>query len=376
MKDKPTVVIFFNDWEVFPEGVNAGGGETSTLALAREIVGLGYRVIACANLPKGECNAHGIQFWNFGSSYALHEIEKRLRDIGDYYAVCATLVHPVLLLKSHPNCRAAIVINHAPSAYASGLEPVTVLEVVDRMLCVSHAQRLMIAGQKPPSEKMVVVRNGFSPDIFTYAGPEDRDWNQMIFVGRLEVPKGIHVLLQVFADLKRDFPELKLSVFGAEAHWAEFNAQKEQMMRDMPGLVFHGKVPQHELAMHMRKAGLLVFPSISFETAGLAIVDAQASGCPVVGFGVGGVPEYLQDGVLGEVVYERTPQALREAISRLLSDRARLEQFSRNGLAYGRNRTWRVVAQDVLRELHANSSRSRISIRLLRKRSSRRTSVQ
>jgi hypothetical protein len=209
----------------------------------------------------------------------------------------------------------------------------------------------MFLGQNPSSDKVTVVRNGFSPEVFTYAGPEHRDWNQLMFVGRLEMAKGVHVLLQVFAELKREYPDLKLSVFGADTTWKEFNGKKEQMMRDLPGLVFHGKVPQQELARHMRTAGLLVFPSISFETAGLAIVDAQASGCPVVAFGVGGVPEYLQDGVLGELVYERTPQALRESIAGLLRNRDRLIEFSRNGLIHGRSRTWRVVAEDVLREL-------------------------
>jgi glycosyltransferase involved in cell wall biosynthesis len=348
MNAKATVVLFFNDWKVYPTGVNAGGGESATMALARAISQQGYRVIACANLPQGECAHNGIEFWDFGPTYALHEIEKRLRHIGPYHALCATLVHPLLVLRDHAHCLSRIVINHAPSSHASGLEPTTAMELVDYMLCVSDAQRSIIINSEIDPAKLAVVRNGFDPEVFPYAGPAGRDWNQLVFIGRIEPPKGVHVLVQAFSELKREFPDLKLSIFGDESYWPQFSSQKHELMRSMPGLVFRGKVPQRELSEQLRKAGLLVFPSISFETAGLAVVEAQASGCPAVAFGVGGVPEYLVDGVLGSVVFEKTPEALRDGIAKLLRDRQRLAEMSRAAETAGRMRPWSVVAKEVM----------------------------
>lgn len=348
MAQKPAIVVFFNDWKVYPHGVNAGGGESATMALARAIAANGYRVIACANLPEGECRRDGIEFWDFGSSYAIHLIEKRLREVGPYYCLCATLVHPLLQLREHPHCLARILINHAPSAHSSGLEPTTVMELIDYMACVSFAQRSLIVNKKIDADKVVVVQNGFDPEVFQYAGPEERDWNQLIFIGRIEVPKGVHVLLDVFGELKREFSDLKLSVFGDESYWPEFSSRKNELMERFPGLRFHGKVPQRELAMHLRKAGMLVFPSMSFESAGLAVVDAQASGCPVVAYGVGGVPEYLVDGKLGTVVFDKSPTGLKTAIEALLRDRRRLESMSRAGESLGRSRPWAKVAEELL----------------------------
>lgn len=348
MSEKPTVVIFFNDWRVFPKGVNAGGGESATAALAKSIAQMGYRVIACANLPEGEVVHNGIEFWNFGNGYMLHKIEKRLRTIGPYYAIAATLVHPFLLIREHDNCLAKVVINHAPSPHASGLEPATTIELVDLMMCVSHAQRSIILKPNIDSSKLQVVRNGFDPDLFPHAGPEERDWNQLMFIGRLEMAKGIHVLLQAFTELKMEFPDLKLALYGDESCWPDLTSQKGRLMSSLPGLTFNGKVPQPELAKQLRKSGLLVFPSISFETAGLAVVDAQASGCPVVAFAVGGVPEYLHDGVLGDLLYDKTPQALRTAIAALLRDRPRMIRMSEAARELGRKRTWGVVAQEVM----------------------------
>jgi glycosyltransferase involved in cell wall biosynthesis len=348
MQEKPAVVIFFNDWAVHPIGVNAGGGESATMALARAISGLGHRVIVCANLPDGECMVNGIDFWDFGPDYSIHEIAKRLEGIPAYHCIAATLAHPFLHLREQSNCRSRILINHSPSLISSGLEVSTVLRIVDYMLCVSDIQRSLMLSRKVDSEKIRVVKNGFDPATFTYAGPEGRDWNQLLFIGRVEAPKGIHVLLQVFAELKIEFPELKLSVFGDESFWPEFTSHKHDLMRKLPGLQFHGKVPQTELARHLRSAGLLVFPSQTFESAGLAVVDAQASGCPVVANGVGGVPEYLVDKKLGELVFDKRPQALRDTIAELLRNRPRMIEMSRSAETLGRTRPWSIVAQEVL----------------------------
>jgi glycosyltransferase involved in cell wall biosynthesis len=348
MLSKPAVVIFFNDWAVVPNGVNAGGGESATIALARAIKGLGYRVIACANLPQGECTHDGVEFWNFGPEYDLHKMAKRLEQLPEYHCIGATLVHPFLHIRSQPNCISRILINHSPGVVPSGVETTTVMHAVDYMLCVSDIQRSIILSRKVDGERIKVVRNGFDPEIFTYAGPNGRDWNQMLFVGRVDAPKGIHVLLQVFGELKMEFPDLKLSVFGDESVWPEFTSHKYELMRKLPGLKFHGKVPQTEIAEQLRKAGLLVFPSQTFETAGLAVVDAQASGCPVVANGIGGVPEYLVDKELGELVFDKSPTALRDTVARLLRDRSRLAKMSIAAESLGRARPWRVVAEEVM----------------------------
>jgi hypothetical protein len=257
-------------------------------------------------------------------------------------------VHPFLHLRDDKNCLSKILINHAPSPFASGLEPDTVLNIVDYMLCVSEAQRAIVLKRAPKGANIRVVRNGFDPETFTYAGPQERDWNQLVFVGRLEPAKGIHLLVEAFGDLKREFPNLKLAVFGDESYWPQLIERKQELLSSMPGLTLHGKVPQSELAQWLRRAGLLVFPSVSFETAGLAVVDAQASGCPVLATAVGGVPEYLVDGVLGQVLYDQTAQGLRQAIATLMRDRSRLESYSLAGALRGRERPWSVVAQEVL----------------------------
>lgn len=358
---RPTVVIFFNDWQVYPSGVNAGGGESATMALARAMARQGHRVIACANLADGqECALDGVEFWNFGPTYALNEIERRLRNIGPYYCFAATLAHPFLVLRDHEHCLARVIINHSPSPYASGLEPSTVMELIDYVICVSQAQKDLILSVNDTIDptRMPVVRNGFDPDIFSYAGPEERDWNQIVYIGRLEQAKGIHLLLATFGELKKVLPNLKLSVFGSEGYWPDFSARKQEFVERFPGLIFHGKVPQRELAAHLRRAGLLVFPSVCFESAGLAVVDAQASGCPVVAFNVGGVSEYLKDQQLGMLIKQPGPEALYSPMRALLENPRHLAAMSQRCGTLGRERPWSVVAQETIAVAELAASRS------------------
>jgi tetratricopeptide (TPR) repeat protein len=67
-----------------------------------------------------------------------------------------------------------------------------------------------------------------------------------------------------------------------------------------------------------------------------------------VAFGVGGVPEYLVEGKLGEVIYDKTPEALRDCVATLLRNRDRMREMSRLCATLGRERPWSKVAQEVL----------------------------
>jgi tetratricopeptide (TPR) repeat protein len=78
------------------------------------------------------------------------------------------------------------------------------------------------------------------------------------------------------------------------------------------------------------------------------VIDAQASGCPVVANGVGGVPEYLVEKELGDLVYDKSPTALRDAIAALLRDKPRLRKMSESARLLGRTRPWSVVAEEVM----------------------------
>jgi starch synthase len=91
-------------------------------------------------------------------------------------------------------------------------------------------------------------------------------------------------------------------------------------------------VPEGELASFFSAATLVVAPTLGARACGsLASAEAMAAGKPVVASRVGGIPEYVADGLTGLLIPPGDPRALADAVLMLLGDPARLEEFGRRG---------------------------------------------
>ena len=348
MNKLPTIVFFLPDSKIDPSGVFDGGGESASRALAKALVKQGKEVIVCGNLNGPEVSVDGVDYWSYGDYYRLDVIIERLKKIESFHCICSTFFHPVLLLRQLSNCLLKIVINHSGSVFANGLSTQTVLNCIDLMICVSEAQKKLVLDETKDSHKVTVIRNGFDPEIFEYAGPENRDYSHIVVVGRIEVWKGAQVLFDFFPTLKKAIPNAKMTFLGDYSKFAGLSEKKHFIEAENPGLNFLGKVSQNEIAKYLRSAGLLLFPSIVFETAGLAVVDAQASGCPVVAFDTGGVKEYLIDQKCGYLQSYQDYHGFYSKVIELMMNTSILKELSSNCLRYARSRTWSVVASELI----------------------------
>jgi glycosyltransferase involved in cell wall biosynthesis len=97
-------------------------------------------------------------------------------------------------------------------------------------------------------------------------------------------------------------------------------------------VTFAGWVPHHALESYYARAAVCVVPSRWPEPFGMVGVEAMARGRPVVAFAVGGIPDWLDDGVTGILAPEADTAALGAAIATLLGDRG-------TGCRLGRGRT-------------------------------------
>jgi glycosyltransferase involved in cell wall biosynthesis len=197
--------------------------------------------------------------------------------------------------------------------------------------CRQHALR---AGA--PADHIRLVFNGtdlrrFSPGENGNRG-EPRFGAHMIFACRQLFPrKGIRFLLEAGAQLKPQFPDLKIVLAGDGFERPEL-ARLAGELGISSDVTFLGWVPNAELPPYYRAAAVSVIPSLE---EGFGIPAAEAMGCevPVVASDAGGLPEVVEDGVTGLVVPRGDSQALAGAIGSLLADPERRREMGQAGRA-------------------------------------------
>lgn len=329
----------------------SGGAEMATRWLAQYLVRSGKHVVVAGMLEGNEQVVDGVSYWSYGLDYNIQRVFDRASELfGEFHLLATGRAIPLLEARSRKNIISKILISHDRSGSDAGIALSIVSKVADRILAVSeaHCAELIRAGAS--ANKIEVIYNGVDYSIFSEGDPAKRDLNKLVFAGALVQDKGLHVLLHAYAQLKPKFPQLSLDVFGSAAQWGrESIFNQTEIEQQLPGVKFHGGVSQERLAEGFCAAGICVFPSIWFETFGLTPVEAQATGCPVIAFDVGGVREGMSPGESGIVLKEISVEALSAALEQLLRNPERLRQMGENGATLVRQRfSWVKVCNKVI----------------------------
>jgi len=155
-----------------------------------------------------------------------------------------------------------------------------------------------------PEKKVSVINCGVDTTSF-YPVKEAREKlslspSQFIIVntGSLIPQKGQHLLIEAVRKLKElDF---KLFLIGAGKEFLRLKKLIEQKNLTEK-VILTGRVSPEKLLLYLNAADLYVQPSLR-ESFGIAPLEAMACGTPAIAFKVGGIPEYLKDGVNGYLV--------------------------------------------------------------------------
>ena len=97
------------------------------------------------------------------------------------------------------------------------------------------------------------------------------------YVGRVSRDKGLDSLLESYRAILREHPGTKLIIVG-DGPYLQTLMEKA---RDLPLVVFTGRVDQEKLPDFYRRADLFLFPSVT-DTFGRAVLEAQACGLPAI----------------------------------------------------------------------------------------------
>lgn len=225
------------------------------------------------------------------------------------------------------------------------------IDRLDGKIVVSEAARSTVARYFPG--EYVVIPNGVEVDRFADATllplPEFSDGRpNLLFVGRLEKRKGFKYLLQAFRFVKAAVPDARLLVVGQyeEEDLEPFVWYVQH--HELEDVHFLGYVPGDELPRYYRTADICCVPSTGFESFGIVLLEAMASGTPVVASSIPGYREVLTDGREGRLVSAGDVDELASAIIALLNDAELRRQMGRAGQETACHYDWEAMARRVL----------------------------
>lgn len=173
--------------------------------------------------------------------------------------------------------------------------------------------------------------------------------NELVYVGQVIRGKGVDLLLSAAALLSSDY-HLTVAGEGGDLEFCRSLAGRLGIGSRVSFAGFHTEVGEF-----YGRASVAVFPSRWQEPFGMTGPEAMSFGVPVVGFDVGGVREWLSDGVDGLLVRAGDVNALAEALDRLLKDRRQASVYGANAKERMRRFTPGAFAGNVLRHLEEAS---------------------
>ena len=145
-----------------------------------------------------------------------------------------------------------------------------------------------------------------------------RDPARIAFVGRLTEAKGAYDLLEAVALLRDRNPRVRLELAG-EGDLDRFMRRAYELgIGDR--VLARGWCAAADRERMLARAGVFALPSHA-EGLPMSLLEAMATGCPVVASRVGGIPDAVRDGESGLLVPARSPAQLAQALARVLQDR-------------------------------------------------------
>ncbi len=198
-------------------------------------------------------------------------------------------------------------------------------ENIDHFIAITQKAKASLLKEGVKEEKITVIPMGVDLDKFKPRPNKKnkRDIN-ILCVARLVTEKGITDLIDTFWELKKDCKNLNLTIIGSGPLKKEISGFKN---------IYVKNVPYNKIYLEYANADIFCLPSRATSTweeqFGMCLVEAMASGIPIVSTKTGAIPE-----VCGEVallVKPQTPHALYNAIHKLIYNRQQRQRMGKEG---------------------------------------------
>ena len=219
-----------------------------------------------------------------------------------------------------------------------------------------------------PHDKVNVIYNGINPWEFEIQMDENEinnfrmhigvqpDEKMILFVGRLAYQKGAEYLIRAFPKILSNHPNSKLVIAGT-GDMKDYLENLAFQLGCKDRIIFLGFTNGNMLKKLYKSSDVCVIPSV-YEPFGIVVLEAMASGTPVVVSSVGGLVEIVQHDYNGVWTYPQNPDSIAWGVDRVLSDWEFKEHIVNNAKhdVYGKY-SWDAIAKktvDVYKKANYN----------------------
>jgi colanic acid/amylovoran biosynthesis glycosyltransferase len=192
------------------------------------------------------------------------------------------------------------------------------------VIAISEYNRRVLQERSPSARRLEVVHCGVDGERYGWRGLDGRDSNRAVCVASLFPKKGHTHLVDALALLAAQRPGIVLELVGD-------GPERERILRHASErgvadrLSLLGARSSEDVRAQLARAGVFALPSVRLpsgrmEGIPVALMEAMASGVPVVATRLSGIPELVEDGVTGLLVEPGDAPGLAAAMARILDD--------------------------------------------------------
>jgi len=211
----------------------------------------------------------------------------------------------------------------------------------DLIIAVSNAVKDIFVQNGIPENKIMVLHSGIKmaeklEDFAERNYQEPRNPLIFGFFGPVQPYKGVHILVEAFSKLP--LGSAKLLIFGT----GPSSYYQRLMSKANPFVEFRGAFD--DLSRMLSEFDVAVVPPIWHDNAPLVVLEALSAKKPIIGADIGGIPDFVQDGVNGLLFEPRNPSDLAEKMKKIIDSPQLVKIFRKN---IKKQKTMKEHAQDL-----------------------------
>lgn len=286
-------------WSPASVKTGIGGSETAAICMARELAKAGHHVQAYANCEGMEGFYDGVEYIHWQKAWDKPD------ELNHDVLVVSRQVQPLHRFK---NVKSKILWVHDINV-GSPAEVGDSFDAVDKIFCLSEWHKGYFVDSYPilkKSPKVIVTRNGI--DLDRFEAEPIKQGNRLIYTSSPD--RGLEKLLELFPHIRAEVPNAELHVYYGFKTWTEMAKSRsslesmrriqaiQDLMANTPGVVFHDRVGQKEIADAFLASKIWSYPTWFTETSCITAMEAQAAGCIPVTSNLAALSETVKAGIL------------------------------------------------------------------------------